>query len=54
MLKLLIGKPGKGLFRDDQGTFNWLLEPLSETDCCLFTQFKQQRESSTDTLKTLL
>lgn len=42
MLKLLIGNQVKGLFRDDQGMFNWLLEPLSETDRCLFTQFKQQ------------
>ncbi|MFD0966272.1 anti-phage deoxyguanosine triphosphatase [Seminibacterium arietis] len=52
-VKIADWKPGKGLFRDDQGMFNWLLEPLSETDRCLFTQFKQQRESSTDTLKTL-
>lgn len=45
-------RPGKGLFRDDLAMFNWLLEPLSEKDRTLFSQFKQPRTAPNMLLKT--
>lgn len=44
--------PGKGLYRDDLDMFNWLLSPLSENDRTLFSQFKQNRTTPADSLKT--
>lgn len=51
-LKINQWRPGKGLFRDDKEIFDWLLTPLNEQDRQLFQQFKQNRTSPTETLKT--
>lgn len=46
-------RPGKGLFRDDWDIFKWVIDPLSENDALLFSQYKTKRKSPKDTLKTL-
>ncbi|OOF45673.1 anti-phage deoxyguanosine triphosphatase [Rodentibacter trehalosifermentans] len=51
-VKLSDWKPGKGIFRDDLGMFHWLLQPLSEHDCSLFTSVQKERSNSAAFLKT--
>lgn len=51
-LKINQWRPGKGLFRDDIAIFDWLLAPLNREDRQLFQQFKLERTSPADTLKT--
>lgn len=51
-IKIADWKPGKGIFRDDLETFNWLLEPLSETDRTLFCSYQKVRSVSQEILKT--
>ncbi len=45
-------RPGKGLFRDDQIMFDWLLQPLTEQDRELFRSFGKVRSDSAEFLKT--
>lgn len=51
-VKIADWKPGKGIFRDDLATFNWLLKNLSENDRTLFGQFQQERSEPQSFLKT--
>lgn len=51
-VKISDWKPGKGIFRDDLGMFNWLLQNLSENDRTLFTSVQKERSNSAEFLKT--
>ena len=51
-VKIADWRPGKGLFRDDLHMFNWLLEPLSESDRTLFGSLQKVRSNPQEILKT--
>lgn len=51
-LRSIDWRPSKGLYRDDLAMMNWLLEPLNETDRCLFTSFAKARSKPDEFLKT--
>ena len=51
-VKIADWRPGKGLFRDDLHMFNWLLEPLSESDRALFGSLQKVRSNPQEILKT--
>lgn len=51
-VKIADWRPGKGLFRDDLYMFNWLLEPLSESDRALFGSLQKVRSNPQEILKT--
>ena len=51
-VKIADWRPGKGLFRDDLDMFNWLLEPLSESDRALFGSLQKVRSDPLEILKT--
>lgn len=44
--------PGKGVFRDDLNTLEWLLEPLSEHDRAKFQKLYSDRVTAKEILKT--
>lgn len=44
--------PGKGVFRDDLNTLEWLLEPLSEHDRAKFQKLNSDRITAKEILKT--
>jgi len=51
-VKIADWRPGKGLFRDDLDMFNWLLEPLSDSDRALFGSLQKVRSNPQEILKT--
>lgn len=51
-IKMNDWQPGKGIFRDDEQMFNWLLEPLPDAEKELFCSTKTARTSPKDRLKT--
>ncbi|QEH49413.1 anti-phage deoxyguanosine triphosphatase [Aggregatibacter actinomycetemcomitans] len=51
-VKIADWRPGKGLFRDDLAMFDWLLEPLSESDRTLFGALQKVRSNPKEILKT--
>ena len=51
-VKITDWRPGKGLFRDDLDMFNWLLEPLSDSDRALFGSLQKVRSNPQEILKT--
>ena len=51
-VKIADWRPGKGLFRDDIAMFDWLLEPLSESDRILFGSLQKVRSTPQEILKT--
>ncbi|MGF1723436.1 anti-phage deoxyguanosine triphosphatase [Photobacterium nomapromontoriensis] len=44
--------PAKGVYRDDQTTFEWVLAPFSAHDRELFSQMRHPRQHPTEHLKT--
>ena len=51
-IKISDWKPGKGLCRDDQDVFDWLLEPLSKQDRKLFVSYIKEEKEGKESKKT--